>query len=169
MKWLASCWLLATGYLGFAQTLQVIPKPVSVEVAGKPIAVAGNLYVVATPAVQGEADLLRTWWKATSQGAKGGSVSAELRIIDGVPAEEYALKVSPGKIVVAGGSAAAVFYGIQTLIQAENGTKTLPAMTVRDQPAFAYRGMHLDVCRHFFDVDFVKRYLDLMAEHKMNR
>ncbi|NQW41255.1 MAG: family 20 glycosylhydrolase, partial [Cryomorphaceae bacterium] len=47
--------------------------------------------------------------------------------------------------------------------------KTLPAMTVRDQPAFAYRGMHLDVCRHFFDVDFVKRYLDLMAEHKMNR
>ena len=165
MKWLTSCWLLTTGYLGFAQSLQVIPQPQSVVFEGEALPVAGNLYIVATPAVQGEADLLRTWWKATSQGAKGGVVSAELRIIAGVPAEEYALKVSPGKIVVAGGSAAAVFYGIQTLIQAENGTKTLPGMTVRDQPAFAYRGMHLDVCRHFFDVSFVKRYLDLMAEH----
>ena len=169
MKWLASCWLLATGYLGFAQTLQVIPQPQSVVLEGEALPIAGKLNVSATPAVQGEADLLRTWWKTTSQGANGGSVSAELRIIDGVPAEEYALKVSPGKIVVAGGSAAAVFYGLQTLIQAEAGQKSLPGMTVRDQPAFAYRGMHLDVCRHFFDVSFVKRYLDLMAEHKMNR
>ena len=169
MKWLASCWLLATSYLGFAQTLQVIPQPQSVVFEGEALPVAGKLYVLATPAVKGEADLLRTWWNATSKGAKGGMVQAELRIIAGVPAEEYTLKVAPGKIVVVGGSAAAVFYGIQTLIQAEAGQKSLPGMTLRDQPAFAYRGMHLDVCRHFFDVAFVKRYLDLMAEHKMNR
>ena len=169
MRRLVGFWLLVTSYVGFAQALQVVPRPQSVEVEGEPIAVAGNLYVVATPALQGEADLIRTWWNATKTTAKAGAVSAELRIQQGVPAEAYALRVSEGKIVVAGGSAAAVFYGIQTLIQAENGSKTLPAMTVRDQPAFAYRGMHLDVCRHFFDVKFIKRYLDLMAEHKMNR
>lgn len=169
MRGLVGFWLLVTGFLGFAQALQVVPKPQSVVVESEPIPVAGNLYVVATPALKGEADLIRTWWNASKTGAKGSSVTAELRIQNDVPAEAYALRVSEGKIVVAGGSAAAVFYGIQTLIQAENGTKTLPAMTVRDQPAFAYRGMHLDVCRHFFDVDFVKRYLDLMAEHKMNR
>ena len=156
--------MLATSYLGFAQTLQVIPQPQSVVFEGEALPVAGKLYVLATPAVKGEADLLRTWWNATSKGAKGGMVQAELRIIAGVPAEEYTLKVAPGKIVVVGGSAAAVFYGIQTLIQAEAGQKSLPAMTVRDKPAFAYRGMHLDVCRHFFDVAFVKRYLDLMAD-----
>lgn len=169
MKNLYSFWLLVTSCVGFAQALQVVPRPQSVQIEGEPIAVAGNLYVVATPALEGEADLIRTWWNATKTAVKAGAVSAELRIQQGVPSEAYALRVSEGKIVVAGGSAAAVFYGIQTLIQAENGSKTLPAMTVRDQPAFAYRGMHLDVCRHFFDVDFVKRYLDLMAEHKMNR
>ncbi|MGA0818788.1 MAG: beta-N-acetylhexosaminidase, partial [Schleiferiaceae bacterium] len=169
MKWLASIGLLVASTLGIAQTLQVIPQPQSVVFEGEALAIAGNLYVVATPALQGEADLLRTWWNTTAKGAKGGAVSAELRVVQGLPVEEYALKVSPGKIVVVGGSAAGVFYGIQTLMQAEAGQKSLPGMTVRDQPAFAYRGMHLDVCRHFFDVAFVKRYLDLMAEHKMNR
>jgi hexosaminidase len=169
VKNLYSFWFLVTCFIASGQVIQVVPRPQSVAIEGAPIAVAGNLYVVATPALSGEADLIRTWWNTTKTDAKAGAVSAELRIQQGVPAEAYALRVSEGKIVVAGGSAAAVFYGIQTLIQAENGSKTLPAMTVRDQPAFAYRGMHLDVCRHFFDVDFVKRYLDLMAEHKMNR
>ncbi|MEY4460103.1 MAG: hypothetical protein RL429_92, partial [Bacteroidota bacterium] len=160
MRGLVGFWLLVASTLGFAQTLQVIPQPQSVVVEGEALPVAGNLFVVATPALKGEADLLRTWWNTTAKGAKGSMVSAELRVVQGLPAEEYALKVSPGKIVVVGGGAAGVFYGIQTLMQAEAGQKSLPGMTVRDQPAFAYRGMHLDVCRHFFDVDFVKRYLD---------
>jgi len=69
VKWLASCWLLATGYLGFAQTLPVIPQPQSVVFEGESLPIAGKLNVSATQAVQGEADLLRTWWKTTSQGA----------------------------------------------------------------------------------------------------
>lgn len=169
MRGLVSFWLLVTSYVGLAQAIQVVPRPQSVVVEGDPIPVVGNLYVVANPALKGEADLIRAWWNASKTGAKGSSVTAELRIDQEFKTEAYALRVSEGKIVVAGGSASAVFYGIQTLIQAENGSKTLPAMTVRDQPAFAYRGMHLDVCRHFFDVKFIKRYLDLMAEHKMNR
>ena len=107
MRGLIGFWLLVTGFLGFAQALQVVPKPQSVVVEGEPIPVAGNLYVVATPALKGEADLIRTWWNASKTGAKGSSVTAELRIQNDVPAEAYALRVSEGKIVVAGGSAAA--------------------------------------------------------------
>ncbi|MDP4629100.1 MAG: hypothetical protein NWS34_05330, partial [Schleiferiaceae bacterium] len=68
-------------------------------VEGEPISVAGNLYVVATPALKGEADLIRTWWNASKTGAKGSSVMAELRIQNDIPAEAYDLRVSEGKIV----------------------------------------------------------------------
>ena len=77
------------------------------------------------------------------------------------------------------GTPAALFRGIQTLRQllpAEidcdtvmNGTVwKMPCVTVKDYPRFAWRGMHLDVSRHFLDTEFVKRYIDIIAMHKMN-
>lgn len=45
---------------------------------------------------------------------------------------------------------------------------TIPAVTIEDSPEFGYRGMHLDVARHFFPVSFVKKYIDILAMHKMN-
>jgi hexosaminidase len=65
-----------------------------------------------------------------------------------------------------------IFYGIQSLLQLirKNGNRAeLNATQIQgDYPNFRYRGMHLDVCRHFFPVNFVKKYIDLMAIHKMN-
>lgn len=63
-----------------------------------------------------------------------------------------------------------MFYGIQTFIQLTplRGTK-IPFVEIKDNPRFAYRGLHLDVCRHMFPVEFVKKYIDLMAKHKFNR
>jgi hexosaminidase len=65
-----------------------------------------------------------------------------------------------------------VFYGIQSLIQLLPTTKSqaliIPTVLVGDHPRFEYRGMHLDVSRHFFDVPFVKKYIDYLALHKMN-
>jgi hexosaminidase len=78
---------------------------------------------------------------------------------------------------VAGKTSTGVFYGIQTLRQlmpiaiesSENLAEiTIPAVTIKDSPRFGYRGMHLDVARHFYPVDFVKKYIDLIAMHKMN-
>lgn len=90
--------------------------------------------------------------------------------------EAYHLEVDQDRIKIVGKTPAGVFYGVQSLIQLieiphDNSPKevlSIPAVTIKDAPRYGYRGMHLDVARHFFDVDFVKRYIDLMAMHKMN-
>lgn len=90
---------------------------------------------------------------------------------EGLPVEGYRLTITPQQITVAG-KGAGLFYGIQTLIQLmpleRAATAKLPAVTIEDYPRFGYRGMMLDVCRHFFSVEFVKRYIDLMATYKLN-
>lgn len=87
--------------------------------------------------------------------------------------EGYRVSVSADGVVIAGASEAGVFYGIQTLRKAVpvkvNGVPVLPAVEIRDEPRFAYRGVHLDVSRHFFTVDEVKSYIDMMVLHNMNR
>lgn len=90
--------------------------------------------------------------------------------------EGYHLTVSDRLIEIKASTAKGVFYGIQSLRQllpanAETEDKveiTIPAVKIIDQPRYTYRGMHLDVGRHFFDVSSVKKYLDLIAMHKMN-
>jgi hexosaminidase len=90
-----------------------------------------------------------------------------------VSAEGYALDVQTSGIRIKATDPAGLFYGIQSLLQTlpqvrTNALLTVPSMEVRDQPRFKWRGMHLDVSRHFFSVDVVKQYIDLMAMYKMN-
>lgn len=87
--------------------------------------------------------------------------------------ESYQLDVTADKIVIKGADRAGVFYGIQTLRKSIPATEKpdvvhFPSGTVRDWPQFAYRGMHLDVARHFMAFDSVKRYIDMMAMHNIN-
>ncbi len=93
--------------------------------------------------------------------------------------ERYTLNVSPTSISIQGDSKAGTFYGMQTLIQLlpippstkrpiTNYKFPIPCILVEDQPRFPYRGMHLDVSRHFFPVSYVKKYIDYIALHKMN-
>ncbi|MGE0090656.1 MAG: beta-N-acetylhexosaminidase [Bacteroidales bacterium] len=91
--------------------------------------------------------------------------------------EGYLLTVSKRNITIVASEANGAFYGIQTLLQLMkviNDDKritfsmNIPAVKIYDYPRFTYRGMHLDVCRHFFDKEFVKKYLDAMAMNKMN-
>lgn len=87
-------------------------------------------------------------------------------------AETYEISITPKQVIVQGSDAAGVFYGIQTLrksLPIEEGPVALPCGTIRDWPNFGYRGMHLDPCRHFMDLDSVKIYLDMMALHNMNQ
>ena len=87
--------------------------------------------------------------------------------------EGYQLKVSADKVVIDGGSEAGVFYGIQTLrksIPAGQGINvSLPAVEINDAPRFSYRGAMLDVSRHFFSMDELKRFIDMLALHNINR
>ncbi len=87
--------------------------------------------------------------------------------------EGYVIIVSADGVLVEGKTPQAVFYGVQTLrkslpANSKDAAILLPAATIKDQPRFAYRGMHLDVCRHFFPVEFVKKYIDIMALHNIN-
>ena len=98
----------------------------------------------------------------------------------GLMKEAYNLDVTPKGIVIEYGSGAGVFYAIQTLFQllpeaifadsVQRGVRwEVPCCSIEDSPRFPYRGMHLDCCLHFFDIPFLKRYIDLMALHKVNR
>ena len=87
--------------------------------------------------------------------------------------EGYRITVMPRAVEISGRTAAGVFYGIQTLRKSLPAGQCpevlLPAAQVSGSPQFAYRGMHLDCVRHFFGVETVKRYIDIMALHGMNR
>lgn len=86
--------------------------------------------------------------------------------------EGYRISVSRKGIIVEGATPQGVFYGIQTLRKAlpyaPAGQIQVPAVIVNDEPRFSYRGMHLDVSRHFFGVDVIKQYIDRLALHNMN-
>lgn len=89
--------------------------------------------------------------------------------------EEYVMEVKPDRIDISGGSATGVFWALQSLRQLmvpANGVPHdsyyIPAGRIADRPEFRYRGMHLDVARHFFTPDEVKRYIDILAMHKIN-
>ena len=98
-----------------------------------------------------------------------------LGINDAIEQEEgYELKVTPQLVTIQGKTPNGVFHGIQTLRKAipvttnSLGSATLPGVEIKDYPRFGYRGMHLDICRHFFPVEFLKKYIDLLALHNMN-
>lgn len=84
----------------------------------------------------------------------------------------YTMDVRKDAILINGDNANGVFYGIQSLIQLLPVEKAkslnVPYVSIKDYPRFQYRGMHLDVSRHFFPVEFVKKYIDYLALHKMN-
>ncbi len=91
----------------------------------------------------------------------------------------YQLKVTPETIEIVANSPRGLFYGLQTLRQllpyaiesrdvVEGVTWSVPCVQIEDEPRFVYRGMHLDVGRHFFSVSFIKKYIDLLALQKMN-
>ena len=94
-----------------------------------------------------------------------------------MPAEAYRLFVTPCRIDIVAGGAQGAFYAVQTLRQLlpaaayeadDVRAVELPVVTIEDKPCLGYRGMMLDVGRHFFTVDEVKEALDIMALHKLN-
>lgn len=98
----------------------------------------------------------------------------------GLPSESYALHIEKNRAVIEYGDGAGAFYALQTLFQLfpedifssqKTGRREwkIPCCSIEDSPRFRYRGMHLDCCLHYFDTDFLKRYIDLMALHKLNR
>jgi len=87
--------------------------------------------------------------------------------------EGYQLKVDENAVVISANAPNGLFYGMQTLkqllpVESTNGKLAVPAMEIKDQPRFAWRGNMLDVGRHFFPVSFIKKYIDILAMYKIN-
>ena len=90
--------------------------------------------------------------------------------------DKYSLDIDKNSITLSSSTQEGMFYGIQTLIQLlpketkpeENKKLQIAALTINDYPRFAYRGMHLDVARHFFPTSYIKKYIDYLALHKFN-
>ena len=99
-------------------------------------------------------------------------LSLEMMDSDGFKTEFYALSVAKNNIDIRYTSSDGLFYGIQTLSQLLPLEKTVPAkiqcLSIFDNPKYTWRGMHLDCVRHFFSVDFVKKYIDYLAMYKFN-
>ena len=86
--------------------------------------------------------------------------------------EQYELIVSDSNITISSPTNQGLFYGIQTLLQMVPFEKkneiAIPWIKISDAPKYAWRGMHLDVCRHYFPISFIKKYIDYLAHYKMN-
>jgi hexosaminidase len=106
----------------------------------------------------------------------------ELRVEPGldVPEHGYTLNVESGQVTITGKDETGLFYGIQTLRQLlppeiysderqPETDWTVPAVQITDYPRFGWRGLHVDVCRHFMPLDLLYQKVDLLAMHKMNR
>ena len=102
-----------------------------------------------------------------------GNISLGLSDDPGLGEEGYELFIRPGSLQIRAKNPAGLFYGVQTLRQIlpehPSDNVSLPAVAIRDTPRFIWRGAMLDVARHFFGVDDVKRYIDLISHYKLNR
>lgn len=190
------CAPIATGNDGSAQgegetsakTLHVIPKPASwtfregsfrlnrdtvICVSAESRDVGVYLKDLIAPATGHDFAIME-------QGPADNVIQFELNTkMDDLGKEGYELSVEGNRITLKANAPAGLFYAVQTLrqllpgeIESEEevvGTDwDIPAVSIRDRPRFPWRGMHLDVGRHCFPVEFIKRYIDLLALHKMN-
>lgn len=104
---------------------------------------------------------------------KGKSIVFSIGKIAEIGEEGYLISVNPQEILVKANTSKGLFYGVQSLLQTMPFSRTnnvvhIPAMEIKDYPRFQWRGMMLDVSRHFFSPELVKEFIDLLASYKMN-
>jgi hexosaminidase len=169
----------------------IIPKPAEMTVQTGSFRLAKGTTIITSSTDKRLADCARwfangiqpaTGFKLKSrQGSAAGANTIFLQLAQDpqLIQDAYTMKVKPDRVEIRAAGTGGIFYGLQTLLQllpAEIGSVLrltdivwdAPCVTIRDEPRFAWRGMHLDVSRHFFPKDFIKTYIDMLAMHKMN-
>ncbi len=166
---------------GFSQDSPIIPEPAELKMGqGSFIVNTKTAIVTKGSGLDKSAKFLQAYLKkmyglvlpiSTTANNNGNIVLSYARL-DYPIAGAYHLEVKNNGVIIEGDNETGVFYGVQSLIQlfpfAKTNSIAIPQLWVKDQPRFAYRGMHLDVARHFFPVEFLKKYIDFIAMHKMN-
>jgi hexosaminidase len=163
--------------------LSIIPQPKTLVEGDGEIIFGSDWSIVLEDEFQNEGEFLQDWIEEyndlslpiSSKNSEPPQIILSKAKSD-IPNEGYILTVSEVGIEIEASHAAGCFQGIQTLLQiltpyqpiSKEQVIALPYVVIQDEPAFRHRGMLLDCCRHFMDKDFVKRYIDLLAYHKMN-
>jgi hexosaminidase len=155
----------------------VIPKPSSVTRGEGVFRISEGTEIEAAQDEASDLSLLLTMAVADRTGVDIGKEQENKIIVSKTSGgdlgpEGYRIRIAENEITIEGSELAGIFYGIQTLRQliTKNGNKWEVAIgTIEDRPNFEWRGSMLDVSRHFFSVDDVKRYIDLISFYKMNR
>ncbi len=170
-------------------SINIIPQPVELT---QP-AVAGNFSISAATTIVLEGsglenaanffnDYLQHFYnlklKIATKPVAGNAIVLNYEKMGQPVAGAYTLTTNSKGVYIAGDNEAGAFYGIQTLIQllpvpgvgsaVTNSKLPIPFVSIKDYPRFGYRGLMLDCGRHFFSVDYVKKYIDYIALHKMN-
>lgn len=171
-----------------ARELHLLPEPQQVQLTGGvPFRLTARTHIVYSPSLEPQARYLAEVLRPSTGYAL--KIHRKERTQHGITlrldpmieqAEGYKLTVTKEKVVIAARDAAGAFYGIQTFLQLlppqvlssrlQWGVKwEVPAVKIQDAPARPWRGMMLDVARYYYDIPFLKRYIDLMAHHKLNK
>ncbi len=170
--------------------ISIIPKPLKIEVTKQSFSINKNTAIVFQHGDDGfekaalylKDEILKNLnldLKVTTTENYSGNNSVVLDQEEdaGIGLEGYLLDVSKKNVSITAQTPNGVFYGVQTLLQLLSNDipekenqfgNVVKGVKIYDKPRFEWRGMHLDVCRHFYDKEFVKRYIDLLAMHKMN-
>ncbi|ASW73589.1 beta-N-acetylhexosaminidase [Chryseobacterium piperi] len=164
-----------------AQQVSIIPQPEKLDVKTGTFRITPETKIVTESGeLSKSAAFLNSYLKeyyGFSLGTAKKSQSKNIILLQEKAVKEsvegtYQLKVENDRIVITGNDKTGVFYGIQSLIQLlpVQASKVLnvPQVEISDAPRFSYRGLMLDVSRHFFSIDFIKKYIDFIALHKMN-
>ena len=171
------CSLFTVLYAGEPANYEVLPLPQRIDYQkGEPFVLEDEVQILAPVELQNEAKFLQEYLKDVAWNELAIVSKREKRVryieLSVSPSvqqrEGYVLTVSQKGVTLQGGSAAGVFYGIQTLRKALNEGPIMEPVIITDAPRFAWRGMHLDCSRHFWPVSFVKKFIDLLALHNMN-
>ena len=164
---------IVSGVSASTRQLQIIPQPVKAELRTGVFVTAGCRVEWEGFDIRPEnlAALTGRLVKPCHPASTWNGVNAIVLRRDtaaGIPPEGYRIDISARRAQLSAGDDAGLFYGLQTLLQLADERGNLPCVSIEDHPRYRYRGLHLDVCRHFFPVRFIKHYLDWMASCKLN-
>lgn len=157
---------------------RITPRPLLARFDARQCFLGRSTPVAGGAGLDNETAFLRALLAALPSDADGARVAhvarvarVELETDPAMACESYVLEIAPGQVLVRGAGAHGVFNGLQSLAQllGQDEPGMLPCGRVEDAPRFAYRGMMLDVARHFSSLDTVLRLLDCMAGYKLNR
>jgi len=181
-KFFLSIFLFLTFCAYSQEDLPLIPIPKQIEFANEFFELDKSTVILSQDSISFEALFLKETIKLKtgldlpikSTYTKENSIQLLIQIPDtiGFDREKYELSISKKGVQLLSFSNQGLFYGIQTFLQfipfQKSDKVKIQVVSISDSPKFKWRGMHLDVSRHFFSIDFIKKYIDYIAMYKMN-